>query len=88
LTLGAGGGALLGSSQLNHDRLALIFREVFDEGLVRLLQSGVLFDALDHAIAHPLLALLLAHLSQNDGAFEPFAGHALDVSPVFGVSLM
>jgi len=85
LGLCAGNGALFLPRHLGHDLLALVLGHVLDQNFVGLLEIGIGIDALHHAFAHTLLPFKLAHFVQDDGAFEPVAGHGLDVLPILGL---
>jgi len=86
---------LLGSGQLEYEEairdLAARYPEKmaarigYDHALAHRIEAGC--DFFHHAVPHPLLAFNLAHFVQDDGAFQPFAGHGLEVSPILGVFL-
>lgn len=87
LTLHPRDGAARGATDLGNDSFLLVFRQVFDQKVIGALHFGVAVDLLQHALPDALLAVEFTHLVQNDGSFEPFAGHSLDVSPILGVVL-
>src|SRR5712671_399799 len=85
LSLDAGDGAAGGAADLGNDAFFLVFRQVFDQEVVGLLQCGVAADLFQDAFPDALLAVQFARLVEDAAAFEPFTRDGLDVAPILRV---
>ncbi len=76
------------TGDLRDDVFLLVLGQVLDQEVVGALHLRVAVDLLQNSFADALLTVKFAHLVEDDGAFEPLAGHRLDVAQYLGFSLM